>query len=382
MFNWKSYCHISDKMSDKIRYSIAGLMSGTSLDGLDIALCDFFNEKETWSFIIHHGETRRFPEELAVRLRNAHNGSALELASLDKDFGYWCGVQVRDVCLQNQFSPLLVASHGHTVFHNPEKGITCQIGNAACLSVASGFMIVNDFRSADVALGGQGAPLVPVGDHMLFQSFDSCLNVGGIANISFATEKARIAFDIVPANMVLNNLANRLDLEYDDKGAIAASGKLCDKLLMKLNGLSYYKLPPPKSLAREWVSSEIFPLLEEICSVPDMLRTYTEHIAIQIAEVICSRSVNGSVLITGGGTRNDFLVSRINSIIKSNLTIPAESIIDYKEALIFGFLGLLRILELPNVMASVTGATHDHCAGAVTLESRVESREETLNVEH
>lgn len=342
-------------------------MSGTSLDGLDIALCEFVCDHETWSYGILHGETRRFPADLAKRLREAFNGSALEMALLNNDFGHWCGLQVREVCEKHCFTPLLVASHGHTIFHEPGNGITCQIGSASRLSVSSGYMVVNDFRTADVALGGEGAPLVPVGDHLLFSSFGHCLNIGGIANISFVKNGRRRAFDIVPANMVLNHLANRLGLKYDNKGSVAASGELCEKLLTQLNALSFYKHTPPKSLGREWVSQEIMPLLDPGYHTADLLRTLSEHIAVQIAKAINANPGNGSVLVTGGGARNVFLISLISSLTDAKLISPSDEIIDFKEALIFGFLGLLRFLKIPNVMASVTGAAYDHCAGTITL---------------
>lgn len=354
-------------MTDKNNYLVVGLMSGTSLDGLDIVLCEFSHERETWCYEILHGETRMFPEDLSQRLQEAHRSSAMDFISLDNDFGHWCGLQVREVCENHRFTPLLVASHGHTVFHEPGKGITCQIGNASRLSVSSGYMVVNDFRTADVALGGQGAPLVPVGDHLLFSSFGHCLNIGGIANISFVKNGRRRAFDIVPANMVLNHLANRLGLTYDNKGIVAASGELCEKLLTQLNALSYYRHPPPKSLGREWVSQEIIPLLDQGYNTNDLLRTLSEHIALQIAKVINANPANGSVLVTGGGARNVFLISLISSLTDAELISPSDAIIDFKEALIFGFMGLLRFLKIPNVMASVTGAAYDHCAGSLTI---------------
>lgn len=257
----------------------------------------------------------------------------------------------------------LVASHGHTIFHQPEKAFTFQLGHGASIAAETGITTVADFRSGDVALGGQGAPLVPVGDRLLFNDYNMCLNLGGFANISYEENHKRIAFDICPVNILLNDLAMRLGKQYDAGGALGRTGRVDDKLLSRLNHLDFYREKPPKSLGREWLDTYFIPLLDEsTIPVKDKLHTLYEHIAIQIAGV---SKKNGRILITGGGTFNTFLLERIKEHIAVEMVIPADTIINYKEALIFAFLGLLRYLGEINCYASVTGAKRDSSTGVI-----------------
>jgi anhydro-N-acetylmuramic acid kinase len=230
----------------------------------------------------------------------------------------------------------------------------------------SGYRVVYDFRSADVAKGGQGAPLVPMGDHLLFSAYRYCLNLGGIANISTVSGNQRVAWDIVPANMVLNLLASRLGYLFDRDGQLAAEGALIPELLNQLEELAYFSSPPPKTLGREWMEHYLLPLLDQLYSVKDILRTYTEFVAMQINKE-ASANDGDLILVTGGGTWNRFLTERIASLTNAQLVIPEKTLIDFKEALIFGFLGLLRYLNLDNVFGSVTGAPRDHSAGSIAL---------------
>ncbi len=347
-----------------MHYKTVGLMSGTSLDGLDVVLCSFLTKGADWHFSIHHGVTIPFPGELVDKLRDAHHCSGSDFAALDLDFGIWCGRVTGEMIRQHHFHPVFIASHGHTVFHDPSRGITCQIGNGAGMAYHSGLPVINGFRIADVLSGGQGAPLIPVGDHHLFTQYDYCLNLGGIANISYVAGEIRLAFDIVPVNMVLNHLAGRLNMPFDPHGVSARSGKLISEILDKLNDLPFYVAAPPKSLSREWVEASIFPLLEGEYGVEDLLHTYVEHVALQIAASTSFRE-GETMLVTGGGTWNDYLVERIRSTVSAKIIIPGKEIVNFKEALVFAFMGLLRWLGLPNVFASVTGCRNDHSAGVI-----------------
>jgi anhydro-N-acetylmuramic acid kinase len=349
------------------KYRIIGLMSGTSLDGVDLAGCEFVKNSSGWGFKILTATTIPYPEAWIQALKNAHKQSAFELALLNKDYGHYLGNIVNRFIHETGFAPGLIASHGHTIFHRPELGMTYQLGDGASLSAVTGKRVICDFRTTDVALGGNGAPLVPIGDKLLFSRYTHCLNLGGISNISYDRDKQRIAYDISPCNMALNKLAENLGLLFDKGGDIARKGKVITSLLSQLNSLGYYSQPAPKSLGREWFEENFLPLLgKDEHDIPDLLRTVTEHIAYQVS-LSLDDCKDGTLLITGGGAHNTFLVERIKNWVPLKVKVPDEWVVDFKEALIFAFLGLLRFLEEVNVFCSVTGSKKDHVAGAVYL---------------
>ncbi len=338
-------------------------MSGTSLDGMDLAACDFELKDSKWHFEIVEAETVSYSQEWETRLMKAPSLSGVELTELHSKYGEFVGKTVDHFMKRTGFSPDLIASHGHTVFHQPEKGFTLQIGNGAEIAAKTQITTIADFRMGDVALGGQGAPLVPIGDEHLFPEYDFCLNLGGFANVSYREDEKRIAYDNCPVNIVLNFYAQKLGIPYDKDGATGATGRIHLPLLNKLNKLSYYSQLPPKSLGREWVEKEFFPLVESFpIPGPDKLRTIYEHIAIQIAKI---SSDNGKLLITGGGAYNSFLIERIKTLSSLEVTLPDPRIIEYKEALIFAFLGVLRIQNKINCLSSVTGASKDSSCGII-----------------
>lgn len=340
-----------------------GVMSGTSLDGLDITAVEFNRSENQWNFRILAAETIKYSTEWEEKLGTAHNLPGEKLIELHNEYGHFTGKQINSFMKHNRIIPGFIASHGHTVFHQPEKGFTFQIGNGASIAAETGITTVSDFRTADVLAGGQGAPLVPVGDRLLFAEYEACLNLGGFANVSYEQNKKRIAFDICPVNFVLNNLALKLGKLFDENGNLGRTGKIDENLLKKLNNLEFYKQQPPKSLGREWMDKCFFPILNESeTPVTDKLRTIYEHIAIQIAGSVPS---SGKMLITGGGAFNSFLTELIDRYAKCKIVIPSPEIIDYKEALIFAFLGLLRLSGEINCYASVTGAEHDSSTGVV-----------------
>jgi anhydro-N-acetylmuramic acid kinase len=350
------------------KYSVVGIMSGTSLDGADIAGCEFENIDNKWRFRIVVCSTIPYPAAWKLRLSGAQNLCGEDLAMLNVEYGKFIGHLVYHFIQQHNFRPDLIASHGHTVFHRPEAGLTLQIGSGAEIAAKTGITVVCDFRSQDVALGGQGAPLVPIGDQLLFASFDACMNIGGFSNISFDENGARRAFDICPANFVLNKLAQAEGYEFDENGTLSASGKLHQELLSALNAIEFYRQPAPKSLGREWMEKVFFPVLEKFdMPVRDQLRTVVEHIAMQISK---QTQNPGKLLVTGGGAKNNFLMERISAHSNQTIIFPDPEIVDFKEALVFAFLGLLRMLNLPNCLASVTGATRDHSSGAVFYGSK------------
>jgi len=350
-------------MKEKTTYAI-GLMSGTSLDGLDLVYVRF-SENTSFTFEILYSETIAYTADWVNRLQQAITFSEDKLKALDIAYGKLLGEITNTFISKFQLKKIdLIASHGHTVFHDPNNGITLQIGNGPELAKLTQQKVVCDFRTQDVALGGQGAPLVPIGDELLFSEYDYCLNLGGFANISMQIKHERIAFDICPVNIVLNHYVNGLGLAYDDKGKIAKTGEVNVALLNKLNALPFYQQPFPKSLGLEWVKSNIFPLIDSYnLSTPAILRTFIEHVAIQITAQL--PKTDKKLLITGGGVFNVFLIARIQELSKVIICIPTSEIIEYKEALIFALLGLLKVQNKVNVLASVTGAKKNHSSGKI-----------------
>lgn len=345
------------------KYQVIGTMSGTSLDGLDLAAVEFTRIQDKWAFSILAAETYTYSGEWEDKLKKAPSLSGGHLMELHTAYGRFTANRINRFINTHKLQPALIASHGHTVFHQPEKAFTFQLGHGASIAAETGITTIADFRSGDVALGGQGAPLVPVGDRLLFHEYDMCLNLGGFANISFELNGERLAFDICPVNIILNDLAMRMGKQYDAGGELGRTGKVRDQLLSRLNHLDFYREKPPKSLGREWLENCFIPLLEETTlPAEDKLRTLYEHIAIQIAGV---SKTTGSMLVTGGGAFNTFLLERIREHMSCELVLPSETLVNYKEALIFALLGLLRHLGEINCYSSVTGAKRDSSTGVI-----------------
>ncbi len=350
----------------KHNYNVIGVMSGTSLDGVDLAHINFEINNNKWSYQIFECDTISYSNEMISKLKNGIHFSSIELSELNVEYTNLLGKFISEFIAKNNISNLdAVCSHGHTILHQPENGFTLQIGNLPEIAKITNQKVVCDFRVQDVLFGGQGAPLVPIGDKILFSEFDYCLNLGGFSNISFEENNERVAFDISPVNTVLNFYANTFGLEYDDKGEISESGNLNTELFEKLNQLEFYKKSYPKSLGFEFVKETVLPILESYSiSTEDKMRTFTEHIAFQIGKILQTKT--GKLLISGGGVYNDFLIDRIkNHLPKTEIIIPDEKTIKYKEALIFALLGVLKLRNEINVLASVTGAKQNHSSGEV-----------------
>lgn len=344
-------------------------MSGTSLDGLDLVAAEFWHKNGKWNFKIHFAETVSYSYEWREKLRNSPSLSGEKLIELHSEFGRFLGFETMGFIEKKSFTPDLIASHGHTVFHQPEKHFTFQLGNGADIAATTQITTVADFRTGDVALGGQGAPLVPVGDRLLFGEYDFCLNLGGFANISFENNGKRVAFDICPVNFILNYFAEKQGFAFDKNGELGQKGKVNTELLKKLNQLEFYQKEPPKSLGREWVEQVYLPVLKDAeISENDKLRTVYEHIKQQIAVTIYRKS-NGKekMLVTGGGAFNSFLTELISKQVQVEVVILSNEIINFKEALIFAFLGVLRLTGQNNCHSSVTGAARDHSSGIIYL---------------
>ncbi|MBR1549744.1 MAG: anhydro-N-acetylmuramic acid kinase [Bacteroidales bacterium] len=352
---------------------ILGLMSGTSLDGVDLALCDISDS----GYRILAADTVAYPDEWRRRLATLENASALDYALAHAELGHYFG-HVVNKFLEGKPRPEAIASHGHTIFHQPDKGLTTQIGDGDAIAAETGLPVVSNFRTLDVALGGQGAPLVPIGDELLFGEYDACLNLGGIANISFRSEVGgrryeRVAFDICPCNMALNRLAAMLGHPYDKGGTNASGGDVHTCLLHELDALEYYTLPGPKSLGKEWFVGQFWPIVKGFLGVTpsqsqvrDALATVTSHIAMQIARVAEAQGI-GTLLVTGGGAWNSYLLELLSNYRpEMQVTVPDALIVNYKEALIFALLGYLRLHGKVNTLRSVTGARRDSIGGTLS----------------
>ncbi|UJH67876.1 anhydro-N-acetylmuramic acid kinase [Allomuricauda sp. SCSIO 65647] len=350
-------------------YKVLGMMSGTSLDGLDLAHCHIWNENEAWHFELNECEAIGYDSTLYDKLKNAIYLPEEEHAELHLQYGDWLGRQAKLFLEKYGLTIDFIASHGHTSHHRPEEGITFQLGDGQQLANTSGEKVVCDFRSLDVKLGGQGAPLAPIGDELLLSEYDLCLNLGGISNISFRKHSERFAYDIGMANMPLNHLTEKIGVKYDKGGKLAATGAVISGLLNALNSLEYYQLPYPKSTGYEWFTEKVVPLIDQTdASTADLLHTVIHHNCEQIALAIKEEELNhNNMLVTGGGALNDFFVETLQQKLGEDceVHIPTKKIIEYKEALVFALMGVLRIENHINVLSSVTGAKKDSCSGEI-----------------
>lgn len=350
----------------KNSYNIIGVMSGTSLDGVDLAHIHFSIVENNWQFNILECETIPYQENWVDTLKIATGFSQEQLEKLNQDYTALLGNIIADFITRHKIENIdAVCSHGHTILHQPQNGFTLQIGNLPEIAAIINQKVVCDFRVQDVKLGGQGAPLVPIGDRILFSEYDYCLNLGGFSNVSFEENNTRIAFDISPVNTVLNFYANQLGFDYDDEGNISKSGNLHPELFNQLNAVDFYQKSYPKSLGFEFVKEIIFPLIESFqISIEDKMHTFTEHIACQIGMALHIK--HGKLLITGGGAYNKFLINRIQfHLPEMQIIIPESKILEFKEALIFALLGVLKLRGEVNVLSSVTGAERDHSSGLI-----------------
>jgi len=385
-------------------YRAIGLMSGSSLDGLDIVFAEMQENGGKWTYEILQADCYPYSNEWIKKLKEATSMPALSYQLLHTEYGHYLGQQVNRFIRENhlEYKVSLVASHGHTTFHMPSKKMTAQLGDGAAIAATTELPVVSDLRSMDIAFGGEGAPIVPIGEKLLLGDYDYFLNIGGIANISASGQppSGGWGFDVCAANRVLNMLAAEAGKEYDDKGKMAAMGNINWRLMQQLNTLEYYGQPNPKSLANDFGTGIVYPLIKKSrCSIDDALRTYTEHIAMQIKNAIIAgnilkpqipkdrerqsnlpsgqaglskgvRQLADKLLCTGGGAFNTFLVARLRdhlSELNIEVVIPDEKLIKFKEALIMGLIGVLRWREETNVLASVTGAKRDSIGGAVWM---------------
>jgi anhydro-N-acetylmuramic acid kinase len=359
-------------------YRVIGLMSGSSLDGLDIVFAELHENRGEWSYEIKASDCYPYSSEWQKKLKNATSLNALDYQLLHAEYGQYLGAEVNRFIEENNlhYQVALIASHGHTTFHMPSHKMTAQLGDGAAIAAVTGLRVVSDLRALDVGFGGQGAPIVPIGEKLLFRDHTMFLNLGGIANISFNLPERYIAFDVSPANRVMNIIANKKGKEYDAGGQMASMGNVHEGLLEQLNKLEYYKQPYPKSLANDFGTDTVYPLVHSYgLTHNDELRTYVEHIVIQIRRAIemagdLQTGENRSLLVTGGGAFNRFLIQKLSDNLKPlniEVVVPEDSIVKYKEALVMAVIGVLRWREEYNVLSSVTGAQRNSIGGALWM---------------
>ena len=349
-----------------IKHRAIGIMSGTSVDGIDIAHCVFKKEKK-WSYKIEKAITINYPKGLKNRLLEAQKLNGYELIQLDHNLGDFIGKETKGFINKHNLKPEIISCHGHTIFHNLKDKISYQIGNANRIYSIVKIPVINNYRELDVIFEGQGAPLVPIGEKLLFHGHNYFINIGGILNLTKIDNNKIIAYDVVPANIVLNNISNKLEYEYDDKGNIAKKGKLIPELFKKLNSINYYKKNYPKSIGFEWIEKNIFRLIyKSRYKTMDILNTFTNHIAFQLTNNI--KGQGNKIFITGGGAYNDYLIKKVKSYDKNknDWKIPNDNLVNYKEALIFAFIGLLKQINKKNILKSVTGSSENISSGTIT----------------
>jgi len=343
-----------------------GIMSGSSFDGLDLAFCEFWQENHQWKYHIVAADTIEYDEEWKIKLQESFSAQGIQLIENHIAYGKFLGEKASEFLQKNRLCPDVIASHGHTIFHQPDKGFSFQLGDGQALATTSGYLTISNFRNKDILYGGQGAPLVPIGDELLFGEYDYCINFGGIANISFREKGKRVAFDVCPANQLLNHLSRQMGKTFDKNGEIASLGKMNRPLFDALNAVDFYRQPYPKSLSNEQVKSLFIPLIDQSeATIEDKLYTAVKHIAFQIARAV-NHSSGHSMFLTGGGARNGFLVKAIRQECpQKEIEVPNPVLIDFKEALIFAFMGILRKNNEPNCLSSATGARKDTSAGVL-----------------
>jgi anhydro-N-acetylmuramic acid kinase len=359
-------------------YRAIGVMSGSSLDGLDIAFAEFQENAGKWNYEIGEADCYSYSADWIEKLRSATSLNSLDYQLLHVEYGHYIGGQINRFIEDKKlhYQVALISSHGHTTFHAPLKKMTAQLGDGASIAAETQLPVITDLRAMDLAFGGQGAPIVPIGEKWLLGDFDFFLNLGGIANISFKSEPY-LAFDICAANRVLNMLVNNEGKEYDERGEMAQHGEINFELLQKLNGLDYYNQPYPKSLANDFGTDIVYPMIVNTgCKTRDALRTYVEHIVIQIKNAITGlvspkdQAIGRRLLVTGGGAFNTFLIDTLGKELKQlqvEVIVPGEKLIQYKEAMIMAFMGVLRWRQEYNVLSSVTGASRDSIGGALWI---------------
>lgn len=353
-------------------YKIIGLMSGTSLDGLDLCYCHITKDVDNWSFEIVETKSISYSDDMQSELKNSIYLKADALLQFHNTYGTWLGQQAKQFISDKKLDVDYIASHGHTTHHQPKNGFTFQIGSGQHLANESNSKAICDFRTNDVALGGQGAPLVPIGDQLFFGKYDFCLNLGGISNISLEQKGKRIAYDIGLANMILNYITRKINLAYDKGGELARSGSINQNMLDRLNGLKYYLLPYPKSIGYEWFVEEVVPIVDVTDDTTEnLLYTSIHHICEKIAQQIKLNSTGSesSLFVTGGGALNHFLIEVLQEKLGKSVkvVIPEKELIEFKEAVVFALMGALRVEQEINVLKSVTGAKRDSSSGVLFL---------------
>lgn len=360
-----------------------GLMSGTSLDGVDVALVEFSQQSLDGRPCCNLVATGFSAYDITVRadLLKLHSTSVNELEHgvlMANRLAVLYAGAIKQLLDNHNIDPKKITAigcHGQTIRHRPELGFTVQIANAALLAELSGIDVIADFRSRDIAAGGQGAPLVPAFHQAVFSDSRKTriiVNIGGIANLTvLPADGLVIGFDSGPGNMLLDAWAMKhLGKTYDDSGKWAASGNLIDELLQTLLSHRYFKLPPPKSTGRElfnleWLEQHLKPDYR----TADVQRTLLELTATSIAAAIISQDAAiDQIYICGGGAHNQTLLARLQQLLHpASIALTDELGIsaDWVEAAAFAWLAKQTTHRKPGNLAAVTGAKGPRVLGAI-----------------
>lgn len=351
-------------------------MSGSSLDGLDVCYTYLEESRGVWKFDIQYAECIGYSEEWTEKLAHAQHMDAGNFFKLHTAYGKYIAELVNDFIIRHSIQHRVdfIATHGHTVYHDPVHQTSFQMGDGATIAAITGLPVISDLRAMDVALGGQGAPIVPIGDKLLFSDFDYWLNIGGIVNITVRDKEQIHAFDVCTGNQALNTLAKNEGKDFDEDGNMARAGKLLVAVLGQLNDQDYFRKPAPKSLSNDAAMELVFPVLMESPHLnADLLRTMVQHIAEQVVEVVKHYPHEkgfAKMLVTGGGAFNNFLIETLQQVLQPlqvNVVVPYEQVVKFKEALVMALIGALRWREETNVLSSVTGASRDSISGALWM---------------
>lgn len=354
-------------------YNVIGVTSGTSLAGLDLVFVALTEVRGKWTYEIKAAERLAYTPEWEEKLGSAANLPARDYLLLNSEYGHYTGHAVKQFISQHQLDHQVhfITAHGHTVFHVPGQKMTAQLGDGAAIAAVTGLPVISDLRAMDVALGGKGAPILPIAEQLLFPDYRYRVNLGENATIAIQKDEQFLAFDICPCNYILDTLAETLGRAYDDEGKLAAGGVTDQPLLGALNGLAFYNEKYPRTLASKFGTGIVMPMIQQHqLSTQGKLNTYTHHIAAQIEKVVKDllpqeEDTSRSLLLTGGGTANTYLVKVIEEVLQPlNITVTTQNE-PFRNALMIALLGALRWRQEPNALASVTGAEKDSVGGAL-----------------
>lgn len=355
-------------MSDKF----IGLMSGTSLDGIDAIVCEF--SPTIQSIATHHHPFDPSLKQDLQRLSLPGDDAIDVLGKAQTELGHVLADAVLALLDKANLSATdirAIGSHGHTIRHRPggHHPFTIQIGDPNIIAARTGIATIADFRRADMALGGQGAPLAPAFHRAFFPLPATVLNLGGIANISIVGTETEVGFDTGPANTLLDAWCKQhRGLDYDDQGSWARSGQVCERLLQSLLADPYFKQAPPKSTGKEYFHLDWLAQQLSSQSAEDVQASLLELTAKTIADAFSAQQITGEIIVCGGGAHNVYLLERLQAHLPACTLSMSDDFgigVDWVEAAGFAWLAQQRVLNQAIQLQTVTGASAPVRLGAI-----------------